>query len=230
MGTTAITLEDFKALEVKEEQEESILAFLGIICTFLNLFVVVFVYIYTTLWNQNIKDSLNLPSEKTSTIKEEVSRQEGGLERVGKRKLTWTSFPERGGGNWTHWKRLKMAKPWCQAIAMSRGDNRGLGDMAESGLCGSQRGQSQVDMTKPPSGLIWYTNLSFNSFSWTSGLFESLMDFHFNLMLIRHHCSFAHCSLNGRAFNNLITSRTFEASMETLFATISHQPSGPHIM
>lgn len=49
MGTTAITLEDFKALEVKEEQEESILAFLGIICTFLNLFVVVFVYIYTTL-------------------------------------------------------------------------------------------------------------------------------------------------------------------------------------
>lgn len=50
MGTTVITLEDVQALEVKEEQEESILAMLGIIGTFLNLFVIVFVYIYTTLW------------------------------------------------------------------------------------------------------------------------------------------------------------------------------------
>ena len=49
MGTTAITLEEVRALEGKEEQEESILALLGIICTFLNLFVIVFVYIYTTL-------------------------------------------------------------------------------------------------------------------------------------------------------------------------------------
>lgn len=44
MGTTAISIE-----EAKEEQEESILALLGIIGTFLNLFVIVFVYIYTTL-------------------------------------------------------------------------------------------------------------------------------------------------------------------------------------
>lgn len=49
MGTTVITLEDVQTLEVKEEQEESILAMLGIIGTFLNLFVIVFVYIYTTL-------------------------------------------------------------------------------------------------------------------------------------------------------------------------------------
>ncbi|KAM7385056.1 hypothetical protein PAMP_001154 [Pampus punctatissimus] len=49
MGTTVITIEDVQALEVKEEQEESILALLGIIGTFLNLFVIVFVYIYTTL-------------------------------------------------------------------------------------------------------------------------------------------------------------------------------------
>lgn len=49
MGTTVVTLEDVQALEAKEEQEESILAMLGIIGTFLNLFVIVFVYIYTTL-------------------------------------------------------------------------------------------------------------------------------------------------------------------------------------
>lgn len=55
MGTTVITLEDVRALEVKEEQEESILAMLGIIGTFLNLFVIVFVYIYTTLWGTKAK-------------------------------------------------------------------------------------------------------------------------------------------------------------------------------
>lgn len=49
MATTIITFEDVRALEAKEEQEESILAMLGIIGTFLNLFVIVFVYIYTTL-------------------------------------------------------------------------------------------------------------------------------------------------------------------------------------
>lgn len=56
MGTTIITLEDVRALEAKEEQEESILAMLGIIGTFLNLFVIVFVYIYTTLWSAKAKD------------------------------------------------------------------------------------------------------------------------------------------------------------------------------
>lgn len=50
MGTSAITtLEDVKRREEKEEKEESILALLGIIGTVLNLFVIVFVYIYTTL-------------------------------------------------------------------------------------------------------------------------------------------------------------------------------------
>lgn len=49
MGTTVITLEEVQALEDKEEQEESTLALLGIIGTFLNLFVIVFVYVYTTL-------------------------------------------------------------------------------------------------------------------------------------------------------------------------------------
>lgn len=51
MATTIITFEDVRALEAKEEQEESILAMLGIIGTFLNLFVIVFVYIYTTVWS-----------------------------------------------------------------------------------------------------------------------------------------------------------------------------------
>lgn len=49
MGTTVFTIEEVRALEVKEEREESILAMLGIIGTVLNLFVIVFVYIYTTL-------------------------------------------------------------------------------------------------------------------------------------------------------------------------------------
>ncbi|XP_064174027.1 protein TUNAR-like [Anguilla rostrata] len=49
MGTTGITIEEVRAQEGKEEREESILALLGIVGTFLNLFVIVFVYIYTTL-------------------------------------------------------------------------------------------------------------------------------------------------------------------------------------
>ncbi|KAJ0067100.1 hypothetical protein NL108_012516 [Boleophthalmus pectinirostris] len=49
MGRTVLTLQDVTDLELKEEQEESILALLGIVGTFLNLFVIVFVYIYTTL-------------------------------------------------------------------------------------------------------------------------------------------------------------------------------------
>lgn len=49
MGTTTVSIEEVRALEGKEEREESILALLGIIGTFLNLFVIVFVYIYTTL-------------------------------------------------------------------------------------------------------------------------------------------------------------------------------------
>ncbi|CAL9688265.1 unnamed protein product [Knipowitschia caucasica] len=49
MGRPLLTLEDIRDLELKEEQEESVLALLGIVGTFLNLFVVVFVYIYTTL-------------------------------------------------------------------------------------------------------------------------------------------------------------------------------------
>ncbi|KAK1171708.1 hypothetical protein HHUSO_G6884 [Huso huso] len=49
MGTTVITIEDVKQLEEKEEKEESILAMLGIVGTILNLFVIVFVYIHTTL-------------------------------------------------------------------------------------------------------------------------------------------------------------------------------------
>lgn len=50
MRSSAITtLEDVKRQEESEEKEESILALLGIIGTVLNLFVIVFVYIYTTL-------------------------------------------------------------------------------------------------------------------------------------------------------------------------------------
>lgn len=64
MGTTVVTLDDVRALEVKEEQEESILAMLGIIGTFLNLFVIVFVYIYTTLWRATAVDKGILKTNK----------------------------------------------------------------------------------------------------------------------------------------------------------------------
>lgn len=39
-----------KGIQDKESKEESILAMLGIIGTILNLLVIIFVYIYTTLW------------------------------------------------------------------------------------------------------------------------------------------------------------------------------------
>ncbi|KAM8946982.1 protein TUNAR-like [Pelodytes ibericus] len=52
MVTSAITVAaaaEVRRQEEKEEKEESILAMLGIMGTVLNLFVIVFVYIYTTL-------------------------------------------------------------------------------------------------------------------------------------------------------------------------------------
>lgn len=66
MGRTVLTPEDVRDLEVKEEQEESILAMLGIVGTFLNLFVIVFVYIYTTLWQNTDTSS----TTTTTGIKE----------------------------------------------------------------------------------------------------------------------------------------------------------------
>lgn len=49
-GTSVITTaEDVKKQEEKEKKEESILTMLGIVGTVLNLLVIVFVYIHTTL-------------------------------------------------------------------------------------------------------------------------------------------------------------------------------------
>ncbi|KAK7141884.1 hypothetical protein R3I94_011544 [Phoxinus phoxinus] len=48
MVNTALSDEE-KGIEDKESKEESILAMLGIIGTILNLVVIIFVYIYTTL-------------------------------------------------------------------------------------------------------------------------------------------------------------------------------------
>lgn len=49
MVNTAICDEE-TGMQDKEGTEESILAMLGIIGTILNLVVIIFVYIYTTLW------------------------------------------------------------------------------------------------------------------------------------------------------------------------------------
>ncbi|XP_056333568.1 protein TUNAR-like [Danio aesculapii] len=48
MVNTALSDEE-KGIQDKESKEESILAMLGIIGTILNLLVIIFVYIYTTL-------------------------------------------------------------------------------------------------------------------------------------------------------------------------------------
>ncbi|XP_057200876.1 protein TUNAR-like [Triplophysa rosa] len=48
MINTAVSEEE-KRIQDKESKEESILAMLGIIGTILNLIVIIFVYIYTTL-------------------------------------------------------------------------------------------------------------------------------------------------------------------------------------
>ncbi|KAJ8341191.1 hypothetical protein SKAU_G00334820 [Synaphobranchus kaupii] len=48
MVNTSISDEE-RGIQDKESKEESILAMLGIIGTILNLFVIIFVYIYTTL-------------------------------------------------------------------------------------------------------------------------------------------------------------------------------------
>lgn len=47
--------EEEKANQEKESKEETILAMLGIIGTILNLIVIIFVYIYTTLWTEEAK-------------------------------------------------------------------------------------------------------------------------------------------------------------------------------
>lgn len=58
MLNTALSDEE-KGIQDKESKEESILAMLGIIGTILNLVVIIFVYIYTTLWD---------PPESTGTM------------------------------------------------------------------------------------------------------------------------------------------------------------------
>lgn len=135
MGTTVITLDDVRALELKEEQEESILAMLGIIGTFLNLFVIVFVYIYTTLWSCQRKGFSQSSSNQTG----------GKLRNRGQRTsldgdrqvLPWMPSPHREVGGWTEWLRMMMImmmkkkKPYCQITAMSQGDNKWLGDAVD---------------------------------------------------------------------------------------------------
>ncbi|XP_067847175.1 protein TUNAR-like [Heptranchias perlo] len=49
MVITAANEEDSSSDQDKESKEETILAMLGIIGTILNLIVIIFVYIYTTL-------------------------------------------------------------------------------------------------------------------------------------------------------------------------------------
>lgn len=103
MGTTTISIEEVRAQEGKEEQEESILALLGIIGTFLNLFVIVFVYIYTTLWEEGstrVKRRGRLGAvfnrdmtEKLTSHREELGRWHWAAQDGGSDASSWPLTP-----------------------------------------------------------------------------------------------------------------------------------------
>lgn len=103
MATTIITFEDVRALEAKEEQEESILAMLGIIGTFLNLFVIVFVYIYTTVWSG---ETTPVQQKKTSARPTKSGQNPGekmtnwGTHVWEKKVFSWGEVEDNQTGSW----------------------------------------------------------------------------------------------------------------------------------
>lgn len=69
-----------KGTQDKESKEESILAMLGIIGTILNLLVIIFVYIYTTLWLLSTCRLIIAHLDAMGTTVEKSSLTGGGLE------------------------------------------------------------------------------------------------------------------------------------------------------
>lgn len=123
MATTIITFEDVQALEAKEEQEESILAMLGIIGTFLNLFVIVFVYIYTTVWSGETAPAPP-PKRKTSarpTVSKKWTESRGEDDELRHTCLGEVEFFTGGGGGHTSWFLV-----WTGSEATSQEDSREL--------------------------------------------------------------------------------------------------------
>lgn len=95
-----------KGTQDKESKEESILAMLGIIGTILNLLVIIFVYIYTTLWLLSTCRLIAAHSDVSmGTALEKSSLADSGLESSlwdGREAPTWHRFrwlrpPETGG-------------------------------------------------------------------------------------------------------------------------------------
>lgn len=69
-----------KGSQDKESKEESILAMLGIIGTILNLLVIIFVYIYTTLWLLSTCRLITAHLDSMGTSLEKSSLTGGGLD------------------------------------------------------------------------------------------------------------------------------------------------------
>lgn len=69
-----------KGIQDKESKEESILAMLGIIGTILNLLVIIFVYIYTTLWLLSTCRLIAANLDAMGNTLEKSSLTGGGLE------------------------------------------------------------------------------------------------------------------------------------------------------
>lgn len=87
-----------KGTQDKESKEESILAMLGIIGTILNLLVIIFVYIYTTLWLLSTCRRTTAHLDAMGTTLEKCSLTGGGLESGRKasprHRFRWLRPPE----------------------------------------------------------------------------------------------------------------------------------------
>lgn len=95
-----------KGTQDKESKEESILAMLGIIGTILNLLVIIFVYIYTTLWllptcrliAAHLDISMGTALEKSSLTGGGLeSSLWDGREAPTRHRFRWLRPPETGG-------------------------------------------------------------------------------------------------------------------------------------
>lgn len=177
MGTTVITIEDVRALEVKEEQEESILALLGIIGTFLNLFVIVFVYIYTTLWSAKAEHRGFLKTyHQIGFLHERLKWAIGRLLRnwhMLKKDIWHEHLPHREeeetgqtGWGWQQRSHIAKSQPWAGKIT------KGWNTQQEQGYAGTRVSRARRTLARPQPGLtpLW----SDRKYTLSLGLLNSL--------------------------------------------------------
>lgn len=157
-----------------------------------------------------------------------------------KRRLTWTPSPEKGGGNWMDWLRITTKKPYCQVTAMSGADNKGLEDMAGTGLYrnwgweepdGHLRDLGQDWPSLPPRLLSdWKYTHTYPLDCWTHWKNEPKRD---SLMLFCWFLLHFSSDLNGLLSKNdweSLEELCWEATEETLLAIKFNHFSGPTIL